>query len=157
MLKRLNSTNDLTNLNLTWHIEQNESTMPPVQFFSVALVHFSDQNWNSQNYSNLHIIQPVSHYLNIVLMLWHIQMMTCNCLLFPTLWIAYDTLIWMYYTGFLCWIVLPPKTSRHYSIASHHMQNNWTSYNISGFFWWTCHELMICSQVNLDYHWWRMN
>ena len=61
-----------------------------LQFFSVALVQFSDQNWNSQTVQSSHHCVPGAHQkssfsfiLNKLQMLWYIH------LLFPTLSIAY--------------------------------------------------------------------
>jgi len=85
-----------------------------LQFFSVALVHFSDQNWNSQNYLfNLHKKSSFSF-------LWtsckcfgtSMQMIIYNSLLFPTLSIAYAMLIKMYYNGSLLNCLIP-TTFRH--------------------------------------------
>lgn len=86
-------------------------TKSTLQFFSVPLVHFSDQNWNSQHYLfDLHIIVLLVHSFSF---LWiscfgtFMSMIMHNSLLFPTLSIAYVMLIKMYYN----WSLLNRLTS----------------------------------------------
>ncbi len=98
--------------------------MSLLQFFSVTLIHFSDQNLNSQYLFSLHIIashhcgtcahqkKPFLIYLNKLQMLWYIQMIVYNYLLFPTLSIAYVMLTKMYYNGSLL-NSLTPTTFMH--------------------------------------------
>ena len=57
-----------------------------LQFFSVALVHFSDQNWNSQNYLfNLHISVSLVHMKKTVS---HLFEHVANALVFPCTWLC---------------------------------------------------------------------
>ena len=113
-----------------------------LQFFSVSLVHFSDQNWNSQNYLfNLHINVSLVHIKKSSFsFLWtsckclctFMQMIMYISLLFPTLSIAYVMLIKMYGNGSLL-NSLTPTTFRH--CVNLYMQNGWRScHNMSSIF-----------------------
>ncbi len=88
-----------------------------LNFFSVTLLHFSDQNWNSQScLFNLHIISSLVHIIKAIshsstyykCFGTFMQMIMYNCLL---VWSKCIILI-------LCWIVLPPE---HQGISSLHV------------------------------------
>ena len=56
-----------------------------LQFFSVTLVHFSDQNWNSQSYFDLHIIVSLVHIKKAVS---HFFEQVANALVHPCKWLC---------------------------------------------------------------------
>lgn len=103
-------------------LEHLATRTPLLQFFSVTLVHFSDQNWNSQNYLfNLHIIVSLVHIKKAVS---HFFEQVANALVHPCKWLCTILFCFLHYQLLmscwskciimgLCWIVSPPTTFRH--------------------------------------------
>lgn len=129
-------------------------------FVSAALLYFSDQKWNSQNYlSSLHITESLMHIIKAIShsfgKIADALAQSCKWLhaivfLFPTLSIAYVVLIKMYYTSSLSNSLTPQNIYALFHCISHAIIEPvviicqaHSLYN---------GQLMNCSQLNLEFH-----